>query len=72
MTKRIFKISQVSILRKRKDATTPCNDSLIDDEFQMRIKLSGEVGCIQVYWKNLKPMPNKYETCKTPKDMEMI
>ena len=42
------------------------------DDLQVRIKVSEEVGCIPVYWKNLTLMPYKYETCKTPKDMEMI
>lgn len=67
-----FHISQVSILRKRSDANTPCNDNLKDDDLQLRIQVSEEVGCIPVYWKNIMYTPLKLEICKTQGDMKRI
>ena len=67
-----FHISQVSILRKRSDAIIPCNDGLIDDDLQLRIQVSEEVGCIPVYWKNIMYTPLKLDTCQTQGDMKRI
>ena len=67
-----FKISQVSILRKRPDGNTPCDPNLQNDDLQLMIKVSKEVGCIPLYWKNIMPISLKIETCKTPEDMQKI
>ena len=67
-----FRISQVSILRKRVDANTPCNAELFDDDLQVRIKVSEEVGCIPMYWKNIMSKNTELEICKTPEEMKLI
>ena len=67
-----FKISQVSILRKRHDGNNPCNIDLRDDDLQLRKKVAEEVGCIPVYWKNIMHTQRKLETCKTSKNMNDI
>ena len=67
-----FKISQVNILRRRPDANDPCNISLKDDDLQLRDKVAEDVGCIPVYWTNLRPTTKKLEICKTPEKMEEI
>ena len=67
-----FKISQVSILRKRPDANTPCDPHLQNDDLQLRIKVSEQVGCIPFYWTNIMSTSLKLKTCKTPEDMQKI
>ena len=61
-----FAISQVSILRKRSDANSPCNNALHDDDLRLREKVAEETGCIPVYWKNLMETNLTFEICKTP------
>ena len=67
-----FKISQVSILRKRSDSNTPCNSELFDDDLQVRIQIAEEVGCIPIYWKNIMSTNMELEICKRPDLMRLI
>ena len=68
----IFKISQVSILRKRADARSPCNPDLQDDDLEFRKQVCEEIGCIPHYWNKLNPIPLNYGLCKTPDEMKKI
>ena len=67
-----FKISQVSILRKRPDSNIPCNPDLYDDDLQQRIQVAEDVGCIPVYWKKIMQGSLTLKTCKTQEEMEKI
>ena len=67
-----FRISQVSILRKRSDANIPCNNDLHDDDLKLRETVVEEVGCNPVYWKTLKSTTGKSETCNTPEEMKEV
>ena len=66
------RIFQVSILRKRSDANIPCDKDLHDEDLQLREKVVEEIGCIPVYWGDLKSTTFKFETCNTTKDMKEI
>ena len=67
-----FKISQVTILRKRPDSNIPCNPDLYDDDLQLRIQVAEDVGCIPVYWKKIMQDSLALKTCKTQAEMEKI
>ena len=41
-----------------------------DDDLQVRIKVSKEVGCIPVYWDRIMPPTLAHKTCETKNDME--
>ena len=68
----IFKISQVSILRKRADARSPCNPDLQDDDLEFRKQVCKEIGCIPHYWNKLKSIALNYGLCETPDEMKKI
>ena len=40
-------------LRKREDATTPCNSTLTNNDQMYRLPLMKKVGCIPIYWTHL-------------------
>ena len=40
-----FKISQVSILRKRPDANAPCNKDIEDDDLYVMKRIIEAIGC---------------------------
>ena len=67
-----FKISQVSILRKRENAKNRCNRDLYDDDLQFRLQIANMVGCIPLYWKWIMPTSLKLGTCKSPENMRNI
>ena len=67
-----FKISQVSILRKRHDANERCNTDLHDDDQQRRIEIVEKVGCIPIYWVNLMPTNFSIGECKLPQDLSQV
>ena len=48
-----LEIRQVQVLRKRKDATSPCDDDLQNDDRKWREVVMDKVGCIPSYWKRL-------------------
>ena len=68
----IFKISQVSILRKRTDSNIPCNDTLYDDDLQLRNEITKIAGCIPIYWNAIMPEDTNFNICKTAEDMQKI
>ena len=67
-----FKISHVSILRKRPDSNIPCNPDLYNDDLQLRIQVAEDVGCIPVYWKRIMQGALTIKTCNTQEEMEKI
>lgn len=71
-TRLIFKISQVSILRKREDANVPCNRTLHDDDLQLRIEIAKKVGCIPVYWNKIMSLDVNLDICNYPVDLRKI
>ena len=68
----IFKIYQVSILRKRPSGNTPCDIELYDDDNRLLQKISEKVGCIPIYWKNILYLSFHLEVCKTPDDLKKV
>ena len=64
----IFKISQVSILRKRPDSNSPCNPDLYYDDLEFMRQVSKDVGCTPMYWKYTIPASFKFETCNNAKE----
>ena len=68
----VFKISMVSILRKRKDANIPCNESLHDDDLMLRKEIVSRVGCIPIFWNKIMEPETKLNLCKSPEDMKKI
>ena len=67
-----FKISHVSILRRRPDANAPCNMDLQDDDLQLRIQISEDVGCIPIYWTSIMFKSLKLKACNTSEEMKKI
>lgn len=67
-----FKISQVSVLRKRPHSNTPCNPDLYDDDIEFMMKVSDDLGCIPLYWKRMRIMSLHYDTCKTPEELREV
>lgn len=65
----VLKISMVSILRKRSDANIPCNNTLHDDDLQLRKEISKLVGCIPIYWNKIMPSDFNLDICKSPEDL---
>lgn len=47
----IIRINQIEVLRKRPDAETPCNDSLIDVDEIYRAATQNMFDCVPSYWK---------------------
>ena len=67
-----FKISQVSILRKRPDSNLPCNPHLYDDDLELKKQVLRDVGCIPIYWKNSMAMTSKPEICNNSETLKKI
>ena len=65
-----FKISQVSILRKRPDSNTPCNNELHDDDLNLRKIVVEQIGCIPTYWKKIMPKSMTMKICDTPSELK--
>ena len=67
-----FKISQVSILRKRPDSNSPCDPDLYYDDLEFIGQVSKEVGCTPIYWKYIIPAKFKFGTCNIAEDYKKI
>lgn len=65
-------ISQVSVLRRRKDANSPCNPDLDDEDFFIRKTIISRVGCIPIYWKFLLDEKIDVRECKSGTDLETV
>ena len=46
----LFRISHVTVLRKRPDSNVPCNPELYDDDEKLKQEIIKEVKCIPLYW----------------------
>ena len=44
-----FRLSQITVLRKRADANIPCKNRMHDDERQMQIEVVNSIGCTPSY-----------------------
>ena len=62
----------VSILRKRKDANTPCNESLQNDDMMLRKEILSRVGCIPIFWNKIMEPEIDLDICTSPEDMKKI
>ena len=67
-----FKVSQVSILRKRPDSNSPCNPDLYYDDLEFMRQVSKDVGCTPVYWKYIVPAEFKFETCYNAEQYQKV
>ena len=67
-----FKISQITILRKRQDANDKCNIDLHDDDQKRRLEVIKKVGCIPIYWTQMIAANFSFEECQSPQHLKDI
>ena len=65
-------LSQVSVLRRRKDANSPCDPDLYDEDSFIRKKIIAKVGCIPIYWKFLLDVPVDVKNCDSGRELESV
>ena len=65
-------IAYVTILRKRPDATTPCDPELTNDDDIFKIRVTKEVGCIPSYWIALLESNMDLPLCETPNQLQKV
>ena len=65
-------LSQVSVLRRRKDANNPCNPNLHDEDSIIRKKIISKVGCMPIYWKFLFDEELNARECKSGPELEAV
>ena len=68
----IFYISQVTVLRKRFDSNTPCDQYLQDDESKLRQEIVTRAGCIPIYWESFKDLYNFTGRCQNSTQLRSI
>ena len=60
-----FFVSQVTLLRNRRNANSPCDGTLKDEDMMIMKSIVKESGCVPSYWKSLVPKDPGYPTCNT-------
>ena len=67
-----IKVDEVTVLRKRHDANTPCDNKLDHlDDFYVMEEIMKRVGCRPIYWNSFVGGLN-FTDCKSPTDFEKI
>ena len=66
----VLDMRSISIMRSRKDAKEPCNESLKDDDQEWMKNVVNAVGCCPSYWENLFLSNKHFEKCKTSKEFK--
>lgn len=65
-------ISHVTILKKRPDAITPCNEKILDCDSFILEGIVRKVGCIPIYWKSISPLINTSQICNSVEQLKLI
>ena len=67
-----FLMSQVTLLRKRHDATTPCDQDLSNEDVKIMTAVIEEVGCVPTFWKSIDTDLWSLSHCKTAAEYRKI
>ena len=73
-TKKVLeeKVSEVSVLKNRPNARTPCYDGNLTDDARFRQKAIKLAGCVPNFWQDLDFENMNKRPCKTKKDFEEL
>ena len=66
----ILDINFISIMRSRKDAIEPCDESLQNDDKKWMEKVVGIIGCFPCYWQDIFLNFTSFKRCKTPTELK--
>ena len=66
----VLDINFISIMRNRKDAIEPCDESLQNDDRKWMEKVVGIIGCIPCYWQDIFLNSTGFKRCKTPTELQ--
>ena len=69
-----FDLSQVTLLKSRHDAKSPCNQNTLDEDIQILETVMNQtgIGCIPIYWKSIIGNKLNYQECTTDLQYRMI
>ena len=69
-----FDLSQVTLLKSRHDAETPCDRNMIDEDTKILETVLNQTGirCIPMYWKSIIKNDFNYSECTTDLQYQMI
>ena len=65
-----FNLAQHTILRKRPESNTPCDDEIKNQDENYILGVSTNIGCIPPYWKSTMQFPPEMKDCTTPKQFK--
>ena len=57
-------------MRRRKDANSPCNEDLQDDDENWTQRVIALIGCFPPYWKNMHLRVNNFNECNTTEQLK--
>ena len=66
----VLDLRYISIMRSRKDAREPCNESLKNDDKEWMKNVLSVIKCFPSYWENIFLNTNSLNRCKTQKELE--
>ena len=69
-----FDLSQVTLLKSRHDAKSPCNPNMVDEDTQILETVLNQTGihCIPIYWKSIIENKLNYRECTTDLQYRLI
>ena len=63
-------LNDINIIRRRKDANSPCNEDLQDDDEHWMQHVVALIGCFPPYWKNIYLRVNNFNECNTTEQLK--
>ena len=67
-----FKVSQVTLLRKRSVPDEPCDENIRDHDIFLLESISNEMGCLPPYWRNILGKSSIMRECSSPEQFNRL